>query len=260
MSIVSERSGPGAAAALLAEVRQLATKLGDPHVTAQLHLYVAEMEAKRGLNDNARRHSAIANRLLAGSPNAYLEAFCSNLELAISVLLCQFENAETCGELASNSAEHSGVAKIRRAVLNNMASLFCEMGQFDRATEYFERAFVISENFGTHSSAICDGFDRVRLLQGRFDECAELLERVERLIQSDEDRALYGYRYAALTRAHLLSNQGRIDDAIEKVTAVSALATSTGDALLLSKTELTRAALLLRLGRIQESLHRSSND
>jgi hypothetical protein len=47
--VVSERSGPDAVTALLAEVRQLATKLGDPHITAALHLFVGEMEAKRGL-------------------------------------------------------------------------------------------------------------------------------------------------------------------------------------------------------------------
>ena len=128
MSVVSERSGPEAAAALLADVRHIAIRLGDPHVTAQLHLYVAEMEAKRGLLDNARRHSAIARAILGDSPNSYLEAFCSNLELAISVLLCQFDHAEACGERAFKSAELSGVAKLRRAVLSNMASLFCEIG------------------------------------------------------------------------------------------------------------------------------------
>jgi hypothetical protein len=137
MSIVSERSGPGAAAALLGEVRQLATKLGDPHITAQLHLYVAEMEAKRGLLENARRHSAIARRILAASPNAYLEAFCSNLDLAISVLLSQFDVAEACGDRATKSADQAGVAKLRRAVLNNIASLYCEIGQLERANQNF---------------------------------------------------------------------------------------------------------------------------
>src|SRR5207344_495652 len=109
MSVVSERSGPGAAAALLGEVRQLATKLGDPHITAQLHLYVAEMEAKRGLLENARRHSGIARRILAASPNAYLEAFGSNLDLAISVLLSQFDIAQECGDRATKSADQAGV-------------------------------------------------------------------------------------------------------------------------------------------------------
>jgi transcriptional regulator with PAS, ATPase and Fis domain/tetratricopeptide (TPR) repeat protein len=254
MSLVSERSGPGAATALFAEARHLAIKLGDPHVTAQLHLFVAEMEAKRGLLDNARRHSAIARRLLAASPNAYLEAFCSNLELAICVLLSQFDVAEASGDMAAKSANQSGVAKLRRAVLNNMASLFCETGQFERATEYFEKALTASELYGTHAWAIHDGMARVHLLQGRLDECAELLDRIECTIQNEDKRTLYGYRYAALTRAQLLARQGRIDDAIGMTSSVSSLATASGDTLLQSRADLVRAALLLRAGRTHESL------
>src|SRR4051812_32885850 len=53
MVVVAEHSGPGAATSLLAEARQVATRLGDAHVTAKLHLFVAEMEAKRGLCANA---------------------------------------------------------------------------------------------------------------------------------------------------------------------------------------------------------------
>jgi transcriptional regulator with PAS, ATPase and Fis domain/tetratricopeptide (TPR) repeat protein len=254
MAVVSERSGPGAAVALFAEARQLAIKLGDPHVTAQLHLYVAEMEAKRGLLDNARRHSAIAKRLLAASPNAYLEAFCSNLELAVCVLLSQFDVAEALGDMAAKSANQSGVAKLRRAVLNNMASLFCETGQFERATEYFENALTASEVYGTHAWAIHDGMARVHLLRGRLDECAELLDRIECSIENEDKRTLYGYRYAALTRAQLLARQGRVHDAIDMASSVTSLATATGDTLLLAKANLVRAALLVRVGRTPESL------
>ena len=49
MMIVSDRSGPDAVAPLLAEVRLSATKLGDPHTTAALHLHVGEMEGRRGM-------------------------------------------------------------------------------------------------------------------------------------------------------------------------------------------------------------------
>ena len=49
--IVSERSGPAAGSSVLADLRQIATKLGDPEVTARLHLYVAQAEARRGVID-----------------------------------------------------------------------------------------------------------------------------------------------------------------------------------------------------------------
>jgi hypothetical protein len=89
MAVMSDRSGPGAAAALLAKVRQLATKLDCPQVTAPLHLFVAEMEAKRGLLNNARRHSAVAPHILNSSPSTYLEAFAENLESAITLIHSQ---------------------------------------------------------------------------------------------------------------------------------------------------------------------------
>ena len=254
MAVVSERSGPGAAAALLAEVRQLATNLGDSHVTAKLHLFVAEMEAKRGLLENARRHSAIARHILSSSPNIYLEAFCNNLDLAISVLLCQFDDAQAFGVRATELAEQSGVAAIYRASLGNVGTLHCAVGNFDKAIEYFERALVALPSRGAMNSARLDSMARVHLLEGRLDECGELLDRVDASIRSDEDRALYGHRYAELTRAHLLASQGRVQDAIVKINSVSTLATCTGDALLLLKAELTKAALLQRLGRVSECI------
>ena len=54
--IVSDRFGPAAGSSLLADTRHIATKLGDPEVTARLHLFVAQAEAKRGLLENAKRH------------------------------------------------------------------------------------------------------------------------------------------------------------------------------------------------------------
>jgi len=252
MAVVSERSGPSAAAALLAEVRQLATRLGDPHVTAKLHLFVAEMEAKRGLLENARRHSAIARHVLSTSPNTYLEAFCNNVDLAISVLLCQFDDAKAFGALATELAEQAGVAALYRASLGNVGTLHCAVGNFDRAIEYFERALIALPSSGPMNSARLDSMARVRLSEDRLEECGELLDRVEASIRSDEDRALYGHRYAELTRAHLLASQGRIQDAIVKIASVSALATCTGDGLLLSRAQLTKAALLARLGRVSE--------
>src|SRR3954452_1200872 len=70
LDVLSDRSGPAAVASILAEVRQIATRLGDPQVTARLHVFVAQIEARRGLLDNAMRHTSIARRILDTSPNA----------------------------------------------------------------------------------------------------------------------------------------------------------------------------------------------
>src|SRR5262249_32254427 len=54
--IVSDRSGPEAAAPLITELRSNATKLGDRRVVAAVHIFIGEMEAKRGLHKGAQRH------------------------------------------------------------------------------------------------------------------------------------------------------------------------------------------------------------
>ena len=95
--ILSDRSGPAAGSSILADVRQIATKLGDPEITARLHLFVAQAEAKRGLLENAKRHTALASRILKTSPNAFLEAFTGNLDLAVAVLRSEFDIAKECG-------------------------------------------------------------------------------------------------------------------------------------------------------------------
>jgi tetratricopeptide (TPR) repeat protein len=82
------------------------------------------------------------------------------------------------------------VAAIYRASLGNVGTLHCALGNFDKAIEYFERALIALPSSGAMNNARLDSMARVHLLQGRLDECGELLDRVDASIRSDEDRAL----------------------------------------------------------------------
>ena len=250
LAVVSERSGPGAATALLAEVRQLATKLGDPQDTAALHLFVGEMEAKRGLLRNAGKHTGIARRILKTSPNFHLEALTENLELALAVLRSQFDAGRVCGLRAVELAERSGVKSIYRASVANLGNLFYAVGEFDRAIQFFERALAALPSVGAKTNASLDTLARVRLSQGRLDECAALLDRIDSSLRTERDRSLYAHRHAELTRAQLLADQGHLEDAMVRSESALALATIVGDALLSRRVDLTRADLLQRLGRV----------
>ena len=241
MLAVAERSGPGASASLLAEARQIATRLGDSHVTAKLHLFVAEMEAKRGLFTNARRHLRIAHRLLANSPNAFLDAFCSNLELAISLLLGQFGDAQLFATRATELAQRSGVAKIQRAVLGNIGNLFFELGKMDRAMEHFEHALVNVPSGGPHTTASLDNLARIHLVEGRFDLCRASLDRIEASIRDEHDRQSHAHRYSSLTAIHLFAREGHVEDALSRTTALLELAVRTGDTLFQKQVQLTKA-------------------
>ena len=252
--VMSDRFGPTAGSSVLADARQIATKLGDPTVTAQLHLFVAETEAKRGLLENAKRHTSLARRILLTCPNTYLEAFIGNLELAIAVLRSEFDDAKAYGFQAVKLAEESGAAKILRAVLGNMGNLFCELGEFDRATEYFERVLASPRPNRAHTAAVLESLARVQLFRGRADSCVDVLDRIESSVRVEQDRLFHAHRYAAHTRIRVLAGQGRVEDALSASDAVIDLAARAGDGLLLKQVQLTKAELLQRLGRVSLSM------
>jgi hypothetical protein len=62
---VADVSGQHKAAAIFAELRATATKLGLRHITAGLHIMVGEMEAKRGLLASAQWHTQLGLQLLS---------------------------------------------------------------------------------------------------------------------------------------------------------------------------------------------------
>jgi DNA-binding NtrC family response regulator/tetratricopeptide (TPR) repeat protein len=254
MLVVSERSGPGAATPMLADVRQLATKLGDPHISAALHLYVAEMEARRGLLRNAAKHAGIARNILSTVPNLYLEAFAENLALALAVLRSQFAVGRSHGLRAVELAESSGVKAIYRASVANLGNLFYATGDFDRAVEFFERALAALPSTGEKTNASLDTLARVRLSQGQFDDCAALLDQIEASVRTEQDRSLYAHRHAELTRAQLLADRGELEAAMAKAESALALATLAGDTLLTQRIHLVRASILCGLDRIPAAM------
>jgi hypothetical protein len=123
-----ERLGPAGSTSLLSDIRRLATRLADPRCTAKLHLFVASMEARRGLFSNARRHITIARNLLKDFPHEYCEAFAANIELGICVMQSEFEAAQEArgarrttiisvwqGRTGSNSARAAQKPHVRLA-------------------------------------------------------------------------------------------------------------------------------------------------
>ena len=249
-SILSERHGADTAAPLLAEIRPLVVKSGDVHDFATLHLRVAEAEGKRGSIDSAVPHVDTARRFLLSAPNAYLEAFVANFELAISVLRSEFGEAEQHGHRAIALAEQSGAAMIWRAAIGNMGNLYYALGDAERAIEYFDRALTKTPlpRKGIKYNAALETIARIRLLQGRLEDCETLLDSIEASLRSDDDRMFYGHRCAELTRAELLARQGKLKDALRATASVLSLADRAGDTLLRERATLTKAAALERLG------------
>ncbi len=200
MVALAGRSGQAAAVPLLAATRWNATRLGDPLVSAALHVFIGEMEAKRGLLESARRHTQLGQQLLSRAPNLWLEALSENNHVAIALMRSEFNEGIASGERALTLAEESGAAAMQRACLSNLANLFCSIGDLDRAIEYFERADqVLPWSAGEYSSGTLDGLARTHLLQERLDLAEQCLDRIDGSIRTAADRVLYANRYAQLT-------------------------------------------------------------
>jgi DNA-binding NtrC family response regulator/tetratricopeptide (TPR) repeat protein len=252
--LVADRSGPEAASPLLLDARRTAIKLGDPRATAALHLHVGELEAKRGLFDGALRHISIGQKLLHGFPNLWLDAFGENVKLAIGILRSDFLTAQLHGLRAAELGEQSGVASISRSALANLGYWFYATGDFEKAFDHFDRSEKQLPTSGEKTNARIDSFAKMLLAQNRLEECAALLDTIDRSIRSPKDRVLSGNRSSELTRAQLWARLGRTSDAIAKVGFVLNLAEQAGDTYLAGNASLAMAELLTEANRPSEAI------
>ena len=245
MLVVAERSGPDAAAPLVSEIRRTTTILGDPQMAALAHVYLGEMEGKRGFAQGAQRHASLGQSLLAGSPNCWIEAFAENIHLASCVLLSHVDRALIHAQRALQLAEASGGASVKRSVFANFGNLLYMQGEFDRAVHFFERALKALPSAGEKNNGILETLARIRLSQGRLTEAEDLLNQIEASIQTEKDRTFYANRYAALTRARLLARRGSTAKARAQVESVFEFAARSGDESLTRYATLTRAEIEL---------------
>ena len=252
--ILSDRSGPDAVTALLSELRLNATRLGHPQVMAALHIFLGQMEARRGLLRNAQRHTRLGKHGLIAAPNLWLEATLENTYLCMSLMLSDVDTAVSHGHRCLHLAEESGAASVRTSALGNLGNVSYLLGRFDESVDYHERAIAVLPKGGENWAAGLESIARVRLAQDRTDECALILDEIDHSVRPSQDRSRYVYRHTQLTRTHLLGRQGRLTDALAHADSVLALASEAGDQLLFNMAQLTKAELLQQANRIPESL------
>src|SRR5436190_924738 len=177
--IISDRYGPDAAAPLIAELRANAIKVGDSHISVALHLFVGEAEAKRGLLERASRHATLAFGLLSQNSNCWLASMAENLMLAISLMRSDLKGALPHGLRSAELAEKSGSAIMLRASFGNLGNLYYLLGDFDKAIEYFDKGVRSLPSSGDARNWSLESSARVRLSQGRLDDCERLLDETD---------------------------------------------------------------------------------
>ena len=126
-------------------------------------------------------------------------------------------------------AEQAGVIKLKRAILGNLGNLFYELGDFERATAYFEKALGAPPGTGSTTWALLESVARIHLILGRNDHCLAVLDRIEADAPTELDRLSYEIRYAAHTRIHLLARLGQTNRALSKSDDLLELVARAGD-------------------------------
>jgi DNA-binding NtrC family response regulator/tetratricopeptide (TPR) repeat protein len=249
-----DRSGPDAVAPILSELRNDATRLGEPRILAALHSFIGQMDAKRGLLTSSLWHVQRSQRILASAPNIWIEAQIEFTRTNIAVLVSDYRSALDYGRRAVQLAEESGGAACQRTCLGNLGFVYYSLGQFDEAVNCLERAIGVLPSAGESRTAMIDTMARIRLAQGRLDDCRTLLDGIESGIRIPGDRLLYPHRHAALTRANLLAREGRIEEALEQTECTLLLADEAKDQFLWQRALLSKALFLQQVGRETESL------
>ncbi len=248
MVVVADRTGASATNQLFAAVRANVTKLGEPSVSAALHLLVGELEAKRGFAQSAKRHTLVGQRLLRGNPNLWLEAIAENNHVAVAIMLSDFFEGIEHAEHAERLSAESGAAAMHKAALGNLGNLYCLVGDFDRAIALFERAGTLLPSTGEFSSGGLESLARTLLLKGEVNGAKKYLNQIEGSIRTPSDRLLYPNRHSQLTAVEVLMEEGSWSLAADAVKDVVSLACRAGDQWLEAMSRLRQVEILSRLG------------
>jgi DNA-binding NtrC family response regulator/tetratricopeptide (TPR) repeat protein len=253
MVILADRFGHAAAATLLERVRFNIVRIGNPVLSAALHIVMGEMEGRRGLIESATRHTEIGKRLLGDRNHVWLDGFVENNRTAICIMRSEIDEGIYHAERALRLAEASGGVVLQQTALANLGNLFYQTGQFESAIEYFERAQAIFPTVGERKNASLESLARVRLAQGDRERAAEHLTEILQSITDAAESLMYSNRHSRLTMAMLLVSQDRLKEAEQHAEIVIRLAATSGDQLLQASAQITQAEILQRMGRVSDA-------
>jgi DNA-binding NtrC family response regulator/tetratricopeptide (TPR) repeat protein len=253
MVVQAGRVGPVVTGQALADVRRTIMRAAEPTISAALHILIGEMEAKRGLLNNAVRHTELGCNLLSTAPNLWLEAVAENNHVAICLMRSELRQGLLHAERARQLAEESGAATMRRATLANIGNLHFGLGHLEQAIEYFEMSRSFLPASGEYSNGATESLARAYLLQGDVGRAIDCLDLIEDSILAAGDRTLYANRHALLTWADVHVRQGDYGMALERVRLAVSLASAAGDDLLSAMARIRRAEILATLQRLEEA-------
>ena len=249
LSLTADRIGPESCRTMVLSLRKNVSCLGNPGLSAAVHLAVADIDGKHGLLAKSARHLVLADGLLARYPNVWLQGWSANTRMALAMVMCDIPAALAHGEEALQLSVLSGSAGVRLSALANLGRVLHIAGDHERSLEHLEQALAASGPNVDRSEAIKESIARVYMAQGRLMDGLRLLEGVRISDRSSLRSGRYVHRHSLLTKAELLTRAGNLSDAEPYFAEAIALAQRSGDGILKDSAE-----LLLRKARTEAGL------
>jgi DNA-binding NtrC family response regulator/tetratricopeptide (TPR) repeat protein len=221
LATIGDRGAMSVATARLPEVRHRVNRSGDPSLLAALHLWVAEVETKRGLADVARAHIRQGRAILAGHENVWLEGSAAIDDACICFLDSDIDGALRFASDALRISELSGDRATRVAALVDLAHACLALGDLEKGRSYLERAMASCEPGGSAQLAILDGLAQHQLAIGHYEECERLLDHTQAIAEQFPMRPGYYESWSYRTRMQLLVRRHRLTEAQEFFTAIT---------------------------------------
>jgi DNA-binding NtrC family response regulator/tetratricopeptide (TPR) repeat protein len=213
MLTLAEDAGPQAALVLLPEVRKNIVQLGDRQAMAALHIFLAEIETKRGLFDSVKRHLAIGRAHLESEPNLWLDGFASIADLCLAYLESDLREVKRHARQALDKAAASGHRVTTMAALSNLGHGLIAEGAYPAAETCLRRALSLCPRGGGAESAVLDGLAQVRLSSGDLSGCGSILSQIDRNT-SGLGRDSYYHLWTNVTRGRLALRLGNPQGAV----------------------------------------------
>ncbi|MGQ0735598.1 MAG: sigma-54 interaction domain-containing protein [Acidobacteriota bacterium] len=196
----------------LPRIRRAVVRAGDVQATVDLHLLMAETEAKRGKRTRSSAHLRLAASLLQGKPNLFQEArleqirsnvawFCSRLREAVA-------SASRCAELAELAGWDAGIG----GVLGNIAQFRLALGDIDEAEQFLNRASAHGQTSRIVDFAAKDTLLQLLMARGSAEAVA-LADNLWANTFVGEWRHSYYGLWHIVTRAALLAYSAQLDEA-----------------------------------------------
>ena len=226
--------GPDAAAAYVPKARRYVTRAGDPFITCALHLYLAQVEAQRGVIDNSREHLRIGRSLLGADQHPYYQGVAAIDASCLAFSTSDLDITEAEARSALRDAARSGHAALRRAAITNLAHVELARGRFARAQSLFVCAVSLSPPDGMVQAGITDGLAQLAMARGDLSEAERILSAARPWTPDSPKGSWYYGLWTSVTRARLLLRQHRSDQAAAQLTDALGAARELADPLLAS--------------------------